>query len=76
MKIRLIHLDMDVYEPTSFSIHKLWEQIVPGGHILIDDYSTVEGAARAVDEVLAHQKSGIFKPSTAHVSAYIIKEHQ
>jgi hypothetical protein len=74
LKISLLHLDMDVYEPTSYSINLLWERLVPGGLVLIDDYATVEGATRAVDEFLSNHKCKIYKPSTAHVPAYIIKE--
>ena len=73
LKISLLHLDMDVYEPTNYSINKLWERVVPGGLILIDDYATVEGATRAVDEFLSLHKIKIYKPTTAHIPAYIIK---
>ena len=63
LKISLLHLDMDVYEPTIFCISKLWERIVPGGIVLIDDYSTVEGATKAIDEFLSLHKIKIYKPS-------------
>ena len=64
---------MDVYEPTSYSIQNFWERIVPGGLLLIDDYGTVEGATKAVDEFLSLHKINILKPTYAHIPAYIIK---
>lgn len=51
LKISLLHLDMDVYEPTSFALRELIPNMVRGGIVLFDDYSTVEGATRAGDEI-------------------------
>ena len=51
-KFSLIHLDMDVYEPTAFVLNKLFDRLVTGGLIVIDDYDTVEGATTAVDEFI------------------------
>ena len=52
-KFSLVHLDMDVYEPTAFTLEKIYNQIVIGGLIVIDDYNIVEGATIAVDEFIA-----------------------
>ncbi len=52
LKISLLHLDMDIYEPTSFVLNKLFSYVVKGGIILIDDYKTVFGATKATDEFL------------------------
>lgn len=30
-RFSLIHLDMDVYQPTKFALHRLWERLVEGG---------------------------------------------
>ncbi len=48
----LIHLDMDVYEPTAFVLNQLYKRLVKGGLIIIDDYNTVEGATIAIDEFI------------------------
>ena len=53
----MLHLDMDVKEPTSFALDLLYERIVPGGVIVVDDYNAVEGATQAVDDFL--QKTGL-----------------
>jgi hypothetical protein len=51
-QISLLHLDMDIYEPTKFTLNKLFPHIVKGGIILIDDYNTVYGATKATNEFL------------------------
>lgn len=50
LKIALLHLDLDVYEPTRLCLDLLGERLVPGGLIVFDDYTSVEGATRAADE--------------------------
>lgn len=52
MKISLLHLDMDVYEPTIYSLEKLFSHVVKNGIIVVDDYSTVYGATKALDEFI------------------------
>ncbi len=52
LKISLLHLDMDIYEGTSFALNKLFSRVVKNGIIVIDDYKTVHGATIAVDEFL------------------------
>ena len=51
-KISLLHLDMDVYKPTKYVLDILEKRIVKNGIILIDDYGTMEGATKALDEFL------------------------
>lgn len=54
LRVALLHLDVDVYEPTAFAIEQLLPRMVPGGLILFDDYGFVDGATRAA-ETLARQ---------------------
>ena len=50
LRISLLHLDMDVKEPTEYALKLLYDRVVPGGIIVFDDYSSVEGATIVVDE--------------------------
>ncbi len=50
-KIALLHLDMDVYEPTTFALAQLMPRMVRGGLVIFDDYTMVEGATRSADEL-------------------------
>lgn len=50
----LVHIDVDVYEPTRDSIDFFYKRLVPGGVIYIDDYSRPywPGCDRAVNEYI------------------------
>lgn len=74
-RIALLHLDMDVYEPTKLALELLWNKIVPGGIIVIDDYNAVPGATRATDEfVLRNNIPMIEKLACSHVPSFITKK--
>lgn len=73
-KISLLHIDVDVYEPTKLILESLWDKVVKGGILMLDDYSTVEGETKAVDEFFAGQNIVIQKPKFNHIPSFIIKE--
>ena len=73
-KISLLHLDMDVYKPTKYVLDILEKRIVKNGIILIDDYGTMEGATKALDEFLKKRNDlKIKKLSFYKVPSFIIK---
>jgi hypothetical protein len=72
-KIALLHLDMDVYEPTKAALEHLWSRMVRGGVVVIDDYNEVGGATRAVDEFLADKDIVIQKLGLCHVPCFFVK---
>ncbi|MEL7199033.1 MAG: TylF/MycF/NovP-related O-methyltransferase [Pseudomonadota bacterium] len=71
IRIALLHLDMDVYEPTAFALEKLVPHMVAGGLILFDDYGLVDGATRAADELCAEMKTPLEKLPNYSVPAYL-----
>ena len=74
LKISLLHLDMDVYNSTKFVINKLKDKIVKKGIILVDDYGTVEGATKVIDNFLVkNKKLELKKLSFYKVPSYIVK---
>lgn len=73
-RIALLHIDLDVYEPTKYGLEKLYDRVVRGGVIAFDDYGTVEGESIAIEEYFKDKdyelkkfRFGQIKPS------YIIK---
>ena len=65
---------MDTYEPTKFTLNKLFPYIVKRGIVLIDDYNSVYGATKAVDEFINLNKYlEIKKLNFYKLPAYIIK---
>ena len=50
--ISILRLDTDWYASTKHELETLYDRLVPGGVLLIDDYGWWEGARKAVDEFL------------------------
>jgi hypothetical protein len=72
-RIALLHLDMDVKEPTVFALEQLYERIVPGGLIVFDDYNSVAGETEAVDEFAARKQLQLQKLNYYNVPAFVRK---
>jgi hypothetical protein len=54
--IALLRLDTDWYESTKHELETLFDKLVPGGIMIIDDYGHWSGAKKAVDEFFAKRK--------------------
>ena len=50
LKISLLNLDVDIYEPSVTVLEELYPRVVKGGVILLDDYGFFPGETKAVDE--------------------------
>jgi len=48
--IAVLRLDGDWYESTKLPLENFYDQISPGGFVIIDDYATCFGSRKAVDE--------------------------
>lgn len=50
-KISLLHIDVDFYEPTYFSLDKFYSRLNSGGWVIIDDYNVdIFSCKEAVDD--------------------------
>ncbi|KJR41118.1 dTDP-6-deoxy-L-hexose 3-O-methyltransferase [Candidatus Magnetoovum chiemensis] len=56
LKISLLHVDVDVYEPSLAILNQMYNKVVKGGLIVFDDFGTVSGETRAIDTFLADKK--------------------
>ncbi len=72
-RLALLHLDMDVKEPTAYALDILYDRVVPNGLIILDDYGSVTGETDAVDEFLSKNQLNIEKISYNHAPSYIHK---
>jgi O-methyltransferase len=52
-RIALLRLDTDWYASTRHELDHLYDRLVPGGVLIIDDYDYWEGSRQATDEFLA-----------------------
>lgn len=73
LKIALLHIDTDVYEPAVTILNHMYDMVVRGGIILFDDYGTFPGETKAVDEFFADRNILINKLPFAHIPSYIVK---
>jgi hypothetical protein len=71
--IAVLHLDMDVKEPTAFALSALYDRVVPGGLIVIDDLAAVAGSTEAVEEFMANTGLKIEKLPCYSSPAFIRK---
>jgi len=51
-KISFLRLDGDLYESTKICLEYFYPKVVTGGFVVIDDYSSLTGCRKAVDEYL------------------------
>lgn len=51
-KIAILRLDTDWYESTKYELDTFYDNVSPGGVVIIDDYGHWQGCKKAVDEFL------------------------
>ena len=72
LKISLLHIDVDLYEPTKHILEKLFDKVTKGGIIIFDDYGAFAGTNKAVDDFFKNNVE-IKKLSFSHAISYIVK---
>lgn len=65
-QFRLVHIDVDLYEPTRDSLSFFYGRMVPGGIIVLDDYGfkNCPGAFRAANEFMSDKPESIVHLTT------------
>lgn len=53
VSIAILRLDADLYDPTFAALEHLYDLVVPGGYVIVDDYGHWKGCAEAVDTFFA-----------------------
>ncbi len=74
LRIALLHLDVDVLEPSQTVMAQLMPRVVPGGVVILDDYGIFPGATKAVDDYLADRPERVRKLPYALAPSYFIKQ--
>ena len=73
LKISLLNLDTDIYEPAVTILECLWPRIVRGGVLILDDYGVFPGETKAVDEYFRGNAVRIQQFPFSPTPRYIIK---
>ena len=74
-KIAILRLDGDYYASTKICLNYLYDKVVPGGFVVIDDYGTYEGCKKAVDEYREKYGINAFMSHVNHDCRYWIKDN-
>jgi len=77
LRISLLHLDLDLYEPTLISLKYLYPLVVTGGVVLFDEYAMNDfpGESAAFDEYFKNNRPILKKfPFISTPGGYFIKD--
>ena len=72
-RIALLHMDVDVKEPTDFILENLYERVVPGGIIIFDNYNSFPGESISVDNLMKKYNLELKKLPFYNVPSFIVK---
>jgi hypothetical protein len=72
LKISLLHIDVDLYEPVKEILEQLYDRVSTGGIIILDDYGTFSGTNKAVDDFF-NNKAEVKKLPFSNTISFIVK---
>jgi hypothetical protein len=73
LRIALLHLDVDMFEPSKVVLDHLVSRVVDGGIVILDDYGLFPGATEVVDAHMAGRPERLRKLPYALAPAYFVK---
>jgi hypothetical protein len=74
LKISLLNLDTDIYEPAVTILEYFWPRIEKGGILILDDYSVFPGETKAVDDYFSNKNVDIRNLPFCQTPCYIVKD--
>jgi len=74
LKISLLNLDTDIYEPAVAILEYFWPRIQKGGVLILDDYCVFPGETKAIDDYFQDKAVNIRRFPFCSSPSYIIKE--
>jgi len=74
LKISLLNLDTDIYEPAVTILEHLYPRISKGGVLILDDYKVFPGETKAVNDYFKGKRVSIKKFPFSKTPHYIIKK--
>ena len=72
LKIALLHIDVDIYEPTKVILEYLFKKVVKGGIIIFDDFNVFPGETKAVIDFFKSKKYKLRKLAYSKLKPYYI----
>jgi hypothetical protein len=74
VKISILNIDVDIYEPTVTILEYLFPLLTTGGIMILDDYKVFPGETNAVDEYFNDSGIVVKKPLFVNTPYYVIKQ--
>jgi len=74
LKISLLNLDADLYEPSVTVLEYLYPRLEKGGVLILDDYGVFPGETKAVDDYFKDKRANIKKFPYTPTPSFLIKE--
>ncbi|MDY6893755.1 MAG: TylF/MycF/NovP-related O-methyltransferase, partial [Chloroflexota bacterium] len=71
--IALLHIDADWYDSVKLCFERFYDNVQPGGYIVIDDYGHWEGCRKATDEFLKERSLNIKLTQVDYTGHYFQK---
>lgn len=72
-QIAVLRLDADWYASTKICLEYLYDKVVSGGFVIVDDYGHYEGCRKAVDQFIEQRKLAVFISHVDYTCVYWIK---
>ncbi len=74
LKISLLNLDTDIYEPAVTTLENFYPKIVRGGVLILDDYGVFPGETKAVNDFFRNKNVKIKNFAFSKTPHYVIKQ--
>jgi hypothetical protein len=71
--IAILRLDGDWYASTKICLEYLYDKVLPGGFVIVDDYGHYAGCRKAVDEFIGQRELTVFLSQVDYTCVYWIK---
>jgi hypothetical protein len=71
LKISLLHIDVDLYEPTKVVLEAFYPLMVKGGIVILDDYGAFAGANKAIDDFFKAGNIKVQKLNYSHAISFL-----
>lgn len=75
LKISLLHIDVDLYEPTKICLDYFFPKVVKNGIVILDDYGAFAGANKAIDEYFRDKDVVVERLSYSNAISFVKKCH-
>jgi len=74
LKISLLNLDTDIYEPSVTILENFYPKLAKGGILILDDYNVFPGETKAADDYFKGKNVSIKNFPFSNTPCYLIKE--